>query len=50
MTEVPIPSTDNGGEQRGRTRGNLPFEISARNHIKPVLAFSKAEDGKDGNK
>lgn len=27
MTEVPIPSTDDGGEQRGRTRGNLPLRL-----------------------
>lgn len=26
------------------------LEISARNHKKPVLAFSEVEDGKDRNK
>lgn len=30
MTEVPVPSTDEGGEQRGRTRRNLHLRLVLR--------------------
>lgn len=44
MTEVPIPSTNDGGEQRGRTR-----DLKLRLVLGIILAFSEAEDGKHRN-